>query len=62
MKPYKATIYLYAESEEEVKHFEQVFYDFVNNKREQGLAVTATKLSDAIGKFRNNPFLNNFIR
>lgn len=62
MTPYKANIYIYANSEDEVIEFQQLFYDFVNSKREQGIAVTATKLTQALKAFGSNPFLNNYLR
>lgn len=58
----KVTIPIYAETEAEAKSFEQTFYAFVNAKREQGIAVTASKMAEALNKFGNNMFLNNFLR
>lgn len=62
MTPYKATIYIYANGEDEVLEFQQLFYDFVNSKREQGIAVTALKLTQALAKYKDNFFVNNFLK
>lgn len=62
MQPYQAKIFIYADNENEVKEFEQIFYDFVNGKREQGIAVKAKKLTEALAKFHNNYFVNQFLK
>jgi hypothetical protein len=62
MKPYKVTLYVYASNEQEVKELEQHLYEFVDSKRKSGIAVTAKKLSQAIQKFKNNYFVNNYLR
>lgn len=62
MQPYNATIPIYAESEDEVKAFEKNFYDFVNEKRNQGIAVSAKKLTQALKMFKDNQYLNNFLK
>lgn len=62
MKAYKATIDIYAENENEVAEFEKMFYDFVNEKRNQGVVVSAKKVSDALSKFKNNFFVTNYLK
>lgn len=62
MKAYQATIYVYAEDESEVKELEKRFFDFVNEKRNQGVAVSAKKMTAALEKFKNNYFVNNYLR
>ncbi len=62
MKPYNATIMIYAESEEEVKAFQQEFYKFVNDKRTKGIAVSAKKMTQALKMFKDNKYLNNFLK
>lgn len=62
MKAYKTSIYIYAESEEEVTAFEETFRNLLEEKRSQGIAVTANKLTSAIRKYGNNFFLNNFLK
>ena len=62
MQPYTITIPIYAESEEEAKRFAQDFYQFVSEKREQGIAVTAQKFGNALAQFKDNPFLTNYLK
>lgn len=62
MQPLQITFYAYCESEAEAKELEKALYDFVNAKREQGVAVRATKLTEAINQYKDNFFVNNFIR
>jgi elongation factor P hydroxylase len=62
MTPFQAKIFIYAETEEEVKAFQEAFHALVNDKREQGIAVTAGKLTDALQRFGNNFFVNNYLR
>jgi hypothetical protein len=60
MKPYKAQIYLYADSEAEIAEFEQIFHALVNDKRAHGIAVRANKLSEALKRYGNNYFVNQY--
>lgn len=62
MQAYNATIPIYAETEDEVKAFEKNFYDFVDEKRSQGIAVSAKKMSQALAMFKDNQYLNNFLK
>lgn len=62
MKPYNVTIPIYAETEAEVEAFRKDFYDFVDGKRQQGIAVSAKKMSQALAMFKDNQYLNNFLK
>jgi hypothetical protein len=62
MQPYKVTFYVYAESEEQARELEQQLYEFVDSKRSRGIAVTARKLTQALIKFRDNYFVNNYLK
>lgn len=62
MQPLPITFYAYCESEAEAKDLEKVLYDFVNAKREQGVAVRASKLTEALIKYKDNFFVTNFLR
>jgi hypothetical protein len=62
MKPYKVEIYLYAENEQEVQEATQAAYDFVKNNYNNGVLVTARKVTDIIRKWGNNPLVRNFIK
>ena len=60
MKPYKVQFFLYAESQEEVDELERALFDFVNEKRNMGIAVSATKICRALNSFKGNILLNNY--
>ncbi|MDE7411575.1 MAG: hypothetical protein K2M94_06000 [Paramuribaculum sp.] len=62
MQPYQAKFFIYAESEAEVAELEKALYDFVDAKRQQGVAVRAAKLTEALTKYRDNFFVTNFLR
>lgn len=62
MKPYKVTLYIYAESDEEANRLEKTLYDFVDAKRVQGIAVRADKITDAVTRYKDNYFVNNFLK
>lgn len=62
MKPYKVTFYVYAEDESEVQDLQNQLNDFVRDKYNCGVLVTANKLSSALKKFCNNFFVTNYLR
>ena len=62
MQAYNVAIPIYAESEEEVAAFQKTFYDFVDEKRNQGIAVSAKKLTQALKMFKDNQYFNNFLK
>ena len=62
MKPYKITLYVYAETPEEAEAAEKALYDFVKGKYERGVLVRAAKITEALRRFADNIFLTNFLR
>ena len=52
---------IYAESKAEADALQAELLEFVRYKREQGVAVTASKFMKAIKSFKNNIFLNNYL-
>lgn len=62
MKPYKIEFFVYADSEEEAKGLERDLFDFVNEKRNIGIAVRASRIMVALDRFRNNILVNNFLK
>lgn len=62
MQPYIVTIPIYAKNEDEAKQFAHEFHQFVAEKREQGIAVTAEKFGKALSQFKNNPLLTNYLK
>ena len=62
MQPLPITFYAYCESEAEAKELEKALYDFVDSKRQQGVAVRAVKLTEALTKYKDNFFVTQFLR
>ena len=62
IKPYKVTIYVYADDEQQVKDLEKAAYEFVNDKYRSGILVTASKLAHALVNYKNNFFVNKFLK
>ena len=62
MKPYEVKFYIYAEDESEIKDLQDLLNSFVRDKYNQGILVTAKKISSAINNFCNNFFVTNFLR
>ena len=49
MKPYKIEFYIYADSEEEIREAERAAHAFVSSNYQQGIIVSARKITDAPG-------------
>ena len=62
MKPHKITFYAYAENEEQVEHLQDTLNNFVRDKYNQGILVTADKLAKAMNSFSNNFFVTNYLK
>lgn len=62
MKPYKISLYVYAETEEQAAETEKAAYEFVSGNYERGVLVKATKLTDALRKFKDNFIVTNYLR
>lgn len=62
MKPFPVTFYLYAEDEGQIKRLERLLYTFVNTQYQQGVAVTANRLSDMVEKFSGSPIFQQFLK
>ena len=48
MQPYKIEMYVYADSQQEADKLQATLRAFVENKRNQGVAVTASSLINAV--------------
>ena len=62
LKPFRIDMYVYAESDDEALRLSSQLKDFVNAKRNQGIVVSANKLSRALEVFGNNPLLLNYLK
>ena len=62
MKPCKVTFYAYAENEEQIEQLQDTLNNFVREKYNQGILVTAEKLAKAMNAFSNNFFVKNYLK
>lgn len=62
MQPIEIKFYAYCENEVEAKELEKALYDFVSAKREQGVAVRAARLTEALAKYKDNFFVTKFLK
>lgn len=62
MKPYKIQIYVYAENDQEAEQVAQSAKAFVKKKYEQGILITADKLSTALERFADNFIVNQYFK
>jgi hypothetical protein len=61
LQVYNIYIKVYAESQAEADALQAEFLAFVRDKREQGVAVKASRVIDALQRFKNNIFVHNFL-
>lgn len=61
LQVYEINFKLYAESQAEADALQTELLAFVREKREQGIAVTASKLMKAVRQFKSNVFVNNYL-
>lgn len=61
MKGYEVKFNIYANSQDEADMAAQVIKAFISEHAKQGRAVTAKKVADAIGKWKNNVLVRNRI-
>ena len=61
LQVYNIEIKVYAESKAEADALQNEFLAFVRDKREQGVAVKASRVIKALRQFKNNIFVHNFL-
>lgn len=61
MKPYAVTLWVYADSDEEVKQLQDSLDDFTMSRYKQKVYVRASKIHDLIARHGNSPMVNAFI-
>ena len=61
LQVYEVKFKLYAESQAEVDALQAELLSFVRGKREQGVAVKASRVIKAIQTFKNSIFVHNFL-
>lgn len=62
MQQYNITIPVYADSAENAENLAKDFYLFVDEKRKQGIAITAEKLAEALKRYKDNFLLISYLK
>lgn len=62
MKPYQVAFYVYAESPEQVEALQTELNNFVREKYNGGVLVTASRLIEALTRFKRNILVDSFLR
>lgn len=62
MKPYKVAFYVYAESPEQIEALQNELNNFVREKYNSGVLVTASRLIEALARFKKNVLVDSFLR
>jgi hypothetical protein len=62
MKPYQVTFYVYAESPEQIEALQTELNNFVREKYHVGVLVTASRVAEALRRFKNNILIDSFLR
>ena len=62
MQGYEVKFNVYAETQEEADATSQAVKTFITEMARRGVAVTATKLTSAVGKWGNNVFVVNYFK
>lgn len=62
LQVYEIKFKLYADSQAEAEALESELLAFVREKREKGVAVTASKVIKALQQFKNNVFVTSYLK
>jgi hypothetical protein len=61
MKPVMITFYAYAEDDSDGERLQKELYQFVNQKYEEGVLISANKIRNMLNKFRDSVLVNSFL-
>ena len=61
MKGFEIKFNVYANSQAEADAATASIKAFISDKAARGVAVTATKISDALARFKDNYFVNQYL-
>lgn len=62
MQGFEIKFNVYAETKEEADAASQTLKQFISKMAQNGIAVTANKLSDAVRKWQDNYFVINYFK
>ena len=57
MQAFEMQLFIYAETEQEVEECRKAVHAFIEENRKEGRAVTASKLTTALGRWKSNMFV-----
>lgn len=57
MQAFEMKLFIYAETEQEVEECRKAVHAFIEENRKEGRAVTASKLTTALGRWKSNMFV-----
>lgn len=57
MQAFEMKLFIYAETEQDVEECRKAVHAFIEENRKEGRAVTASKLTTALGRWKSNMFL-----
>jgi len=62
MKGYEIKFNVYADTQAQADEAARAIKDFIGESARQGIAVTAARLTEAVKKWGNNPFVKNYFK
>lgn len=62
MKGYEIKFNVYAETQGEADLASETVKGFISEMAQKGIAVTANKITDAVRKWKDNYFVNNYFK
>lgn len=62
MRPYQVKFHLYAESDDEVADLQRALYDLVSNLYDEGILLTARKLTQLVSTPGAIAMIKNLVR
>ena len=62
MQGYQVSFNVYAESQQEADAASLAIKSFITEQARQGRAVTAVKITEAVGRYKNNYFVTNYFK
>lgn len=62
MQGYRVQFNIYADSQEEADRASEAIKAFISEKARAGIAVTANKVAEAVGRFKDNYLVTQYFR
>ena len=62
MQGFEIKFNVYANSQEDADRATDVIKAFISTKAQQGIAVTATKIAEAVSRYKDNYFVTNYFK